>query len=158
DPFGAEACPSLIAALPEEIRRHISFYAVNSATHFDQAIGRGVLYDMVLIDGSHELEYAMFDLMCAARIMRPGGLVVLDNIDQAGPQFATRLFLKDHPQWRDVAGVVGETNKSSPLTAPRPSFPDTKFYILQAPPYFAVGTIPHSFGAINCDRADVEGI
>jgi hypothetical protein len=44
------------------------------------------------------------------------------------------------------------------MAAPTPSFPDTKFYILQAPPYFVVGNVPRSFGAINCDRSDVEGI
>jgi predicted O-methyltransferase YrrM len=158
DPFGAEACPPRVAALPEQIRRHISFYAVNSAAHFDQAIGRGVLFDMVLIDGSHELEFALFDLLCSARIMRPGGLIVLDNIEQPGPRYATMLFLKDHPQWRDIAGVVSDIDKSSPLAVPTPSFPDTKFYILRAPPYFVVGDVPRSFGAINCDRADVEGI
>src|SRR5262245_54877206 len=110
DPFGAERCPPLIAALPEELQKHITFQPVTSASHFDRAIGRGVGYDFVLIDGSHELEFVMFDLMCTARLMRPRGLVVLDNIEQPGPRFATRLFLEGNPEWRDVSGVIKSRN------------------------------------------------
>jgi predicted O-methyltransferase YrrM len=158
DPFGAETCPPLIAALPPELRDRISFHAVTSAAHFDQAIGRGVIYDLVLIDGNHELEFALFDLLCAARLMSPRGLIVLDNIEQPGPRYATRLFLKSHPQWRDIAGVVGRSDASAPFAEATPSFPDTKFYILEAPPHYAVGDTPRSFGAINSDWVDVEGI
>ena len=158
DPYGAERCPPLIAALPAELQERISFRPVTSAAHFDQAIGRGVIYDMVLIDGSHELEFALFDLMCAARLMRPRGLIVLDNIEQPGPRYATKLFLESHPQWRDIAGVVGKIDAAAPFADAPPSFPDTKFYILEAPPYYAIRDVPRSFGAINSDWADVEGV
>ena len=158
DPFGGERCPPIIAALPPQLRERISFLPVNSGFHFDRAIGNGVLYDLVLIDGNHEFEFALFDLMCAARIIRPNGLVVLDNVDQPGPRFATKLFLEHHPEWRDIADVVRRTDPAAPLAAPQPSFADTKFYILEAPPYYPVTAIPHSFGAIETDRAEVDGI
>ena len=67
DPFGGERCPPIIAALPPQLRERITFLSVNSGFHFDRAIGNGVLYDMVLIDGNHEFEFALFDLLCAAR-------------------------------------------------------------------------------------------
>jgi predicted O-methyltransferase YrrM len=158
DPFGGERCPPIIAALPAQLRERMSFLAVNSGFHFDRAIGNGVLYDLVLIDGNHEFEFALFDLMCAARIIRPNGLIVLDNVDQPGPRFATKLFLEHHPEWRDIADVVRRTDPAAPLAAPQPSFPDTKFYVLEAPPYYPVTATPHSFGSIETDCADVDGI
>ena len=47
---------------------------------------------------------------------------------------------------------------AKPLAAPQPSFPDTKFYLLEAPPYYAVRDIPHSFGSIETEDAKVDGI
>lgn len=158
DPFGAERCPSIIATLPEELRKRITFRSVTSAAHFDNAINRGVLYDFVLVDGSHEFEFALFDLMCAARLMRPHGIIVLDNIEQPGPRFATKVFLGNNPEWLDITGVVRRNDKAFPFTEAVPSFPDTKFYVLEAPPYYAISDIPRSFGAINSDWANVEGI
>ncbi|MBV8186972.1 MAG: class I SAM-dependent methyltransferase [Alphaproteobacteria bacterium] len=158
DPFGAERCPKVIATLPEELQEFITFQAVTSAAHFDRAIGRGREYDFVLIDGSHEFEFVMFDLMCAARLMRPRGLVVLDNIEQPGPRFATRLFLKNNPDWREVAGVIDEAHQPPPFERGDPSFPLTQFYIVQAPPYYAVNDVPRSFGAINSNWDEVQGV
>jgi predicted O-methyltransferase YrrM len=158
DPYEGEHCPALIAALPEALRQRITFHAVSSAAHFDRAIGRGVAYDFVLVDGSHEFEFALFDLMCAARLMRPGGLVVLDNVEQVGPRFAARVFLKDNPEWGDVGQVVSQVDRTEPFADVSPAFPDTKFYILQAPPYYAIGDMPRSFGSINSDWDDVEGV
>jgi predicted O-methyltransferase YrrM len=158
DPFGGERCPPIIAAFPPQLRERITFRPVNSGFHFDRAMGNGVLYDLVLIDGNHELEFALFDLMCAARLIRPGGLIVLDNVDQPGPRFATKLFLENHPEWRDIADVVLRTDPAKPLAAPQPSFPDTKFYLLEAPSYYPLRNIPHSFGSIETDHAKVDGI
>jgi hypothetical protein len=158
DPFGGERVPPLIAGLPEELRKHITFQPVTSAAHFDRAIARGLGYDFVLIDGSHELEFVMFDLLCTARLMRPRGLVVLDNIEQPGPRFATRLFLKNNPQWRDVSGVINPPNAPLPFVPAEPSFPLTQFYILEAPPFYVVNEVPRSFGSINGDWDVVEGV
>jgi predicted O-methyltransferase YrrM len=157
DPFGAERCPPLIAALPEELQKHITFEAVTSAAHFDRAIARGRGYDFVLIDGSHELEFVMFDLMCTARLMRPRGLVVLDNIEQPGPRFATRLFLKNNPEWRDVSGVIS-SSQPGPFVRGEPSFPLTQFYIVEAPPFYVLNDMPRSFGSINGNWDEVEGV
>lgn len=158
DPYGAERCPPLIAEFPPELRERISFFAQSSAMYFDEAIARSRTYDLVLIDGSHELEFAAFDLDCTARLMRPGGVVVLDNIEQVGPRFATKLFLERHPDWIDVAGVVGLIEPGEPLAEPKPSFPDTKNYVLQAPPHYAISAVPHSFGNQHCDRGEIDGI
>ena len=157
DPFGADRCPPLIAALPDELRKRITFLPVTSAAHFDRAINRGSFYDFVLIDGSHEFEFALFDLLCSARLMRPGGIVVLDNMEQPGPLYATKVFLRNNPEWLDIAEVVTHAGNNPFAEAPS-SFPDTKFYVLQAPDHYVIRDIPRSFGAINSDFRDVEGI
>jgi predicted O-methyltransferase YrrM len=158
DPFEGERCPDLIAALPGELRQRITFQAVSSALHFDRAIARGVSYDLVLVDGSHEFEFALFDMMCAARLMRPGGLMVLDNVEQVGPRFATKVFLKNNPEWRDIARAVDALDRMRPFSAAPPSFPDTKFYVLLAPPGYVVNDVPRSFGSINGNWDMVEGV
>jgi predicted O-methyltransferase YrrM len=158
DPFGGERCPPIIATYPPQLQGRVSFSAVNSASLFDRALSRNLSYDMVLIDGNHEFEFALFDLLCTARLMRPGGLVVLDNVDQAGPRFATKVFLRDNPEWRDVADVVRFVDLASPFAKVVPSFPDTDFYLLEAPSCYLVRAFPRSFGSVEVDRANVEGI
>jgi predicted O-methyltransferase YrrM len=158
DPYGAERCPPMIAALPTELQQRISFSPVTSALHFDHAMARGALYDLVFIDGNHEFEFARFDLECAARLMRPGGIIVLDNVSQSGPRLATKLFLESNPQWRDIMDVVRWINPDDPMAPPIPSIGRTEFYLIEAPPHHAVGGVPRSFGSIACDRAEVDGI
>ncbi|MEA2908932.1 MAG: hypothetical protein QOJ15_1013 [Bradyrhizobium sp.] len=158
DPFGAERCPPIIAAFPAELRERITFSPVNSAAHFDRELSHNRTYDFVFIDGNHEFEYALFDLLCTARLISPRGLVVLDNVDQPGPRLATKLFLKSFPEWNDVAGVVQKIDPAAPLAAPVPSFPDTNFYLLEAPPHYVVRGEPRSFGSADVDHADVDGI
>jgi predicted O-methyltransferase YrrM len=158
DPFGAESCPPIIAAFPQELRERITFWPVNSGAHFDRELGLNGSYDFVFIDGNHEFEYALFDLLCTARLIRPHGLVVLDNIDQPGPRFATKLFLERFPEWCDVADVVRQIDPVAAFATPLPSFPDTRFYLLEAPPHYVVRGEPRSFGSADVDRAEVEGI
>lgn len=158
DPFGGERCPPVIASFPPELQKLVTFRPENSATHFDRVLSSDVYYDLVLVDGNHEFEFALFDLLCAARLMRPGGLIVMDNIEQLGPRLATKLFLERNPDWRDVADVVRHIDLATPLAVPPASFPDTKFYLLEAPPHYVIREVPRIFGPTDVDRAEVEGI
>ena len=158
DPYGAERCPALIAEFMPKLRERVTFRARSSAIHLDQIIAGAGFYDFVLIDGSHELEFAAFDLEGSARVMRPNGIIVLDNIEQIGPRFATKHFLERHPEWIDVAGVVGTMAANRPLVRPTPSFPDSFNFVLQAPPYYVINGVPRSFGAQRVDRGEVRGI
>jgi predicted O-methyltransferase YrrM len=158
DPYGAERCPLRIAEFPSDLRERITFLPLSSAMHYDETIIRGRTYDLVFIDGNHELEFAAFDLACAARVIRPGGIVVLDNIEQPGPRFATKQFLAGNPEWTDVAGVVGLLNRGTPLAEPPPSFPGTKNYVIQAPAHYIVRDVPRSFGTVRADRGEIDGI
>ena len=44
---------------------------------FARMVLEGKVFDLLLIDGNHDYEYALFDLQMAARLVRPGGIVVM---------------------------------------------------------------------------------
>ena len=68
--------------------------------------------------------------------------MVMDNIEQIGPRLAAKTFLERNPDWRDVADVVRHIDMSAPFKVPAASFPDTKFYLLQAPPHYVIREEP----------------
>jgi len=136
DPFGRDTCPPIIRRWPEALQDHVRFYPFDSGILFDKAIHDGIMLDMIFIDGNHEIEYAAFDLACSARVIERGGLVVLDNVSQPGPRYATLQFMRANPEWR-------------PLHTLDNGFPGTDFFLLQAPASFIVGDVPRSFGSLN---------
>lgn len=126
DPFGNENnVPAIIEAWPAQLQHHVRFSPISSSVFFDQAMTSGVMLDLVLIDGNHEFEYAAFDLACAARLMNSGGIVVLDNVDQPGPRYATQQFLAANPDWNEVAGATAEPIAEDPAQAQLPVLPST---------------------------------
>lgn len=158
DPFGGERCPPIIATFPPELQKLITFRPESSAAYFDRAMTGTEHYDLVLVDGNHEFEFALFDIMCAARLMRPGGLMVMDNIEQVGPRLSAKAFLERNPDWRDVADVLRHIDVTTPFTVPPACFPDTKFYLFEAPPYYVIGAEPRVFGPADVVSAEVDGI
>jgi hypothetical protein len=97
DPFGAERCPEIIATWPAELREVTRFYPLSSMDFFLELERQKVALDMVLVEGNHDYEFASFDLLMAARSLRPGGIVVMDNAEQSGPFHAARTFLGANP-------------------------------------------------------------
>jgi predicted O-methyltransferase YrrM len=158
DPYGGKAFADVVRDWSEELRQRVTFHPVDSAIFFHEIIRHGRSFDLIFIDGNHEFEFAYFDLLCASRVLRPGGVVVLDNVDQPGPKFASHLFLERNPEWVDIGGAVHDLDLQNPLKPSRTAFPDTAFYVLQAPPGYVVSALPRSFGSLRCDRADVERV
>ena len=82
---------------------------------FGLAGRHGSKYGMIFVDGNHDYEFALFDILSAARALEPGGLIVIDNISQPGPYFALLEFLAKNPGWRqwgrDLREIV--TSRSS---------------------------------------------
>lgn len=146
DPFGGERCPAIIAQWQPELQRHVQYYAKSSMDFFAKMSDGGTPLDLVLVDGNHDYEYALFDLQMAARLMRPGGVVVMDNAEQAGPFKATRAFLAGNPAWRELGDAVAAYNPFRPFDRHRASLPDTTFLVLQAPAHVSIGPGPQSWG------------
>src|ERR1044071_4434075 len=125
DPFGAERCPEIIAAWPADLQRHARYYPLNSMDFFLEMTRQRVTLDLVLIDGNHDFEFALFDLQKAARLLRPGGIIVLDNAEQTGPFEAARAFVERHPAWRELGSAIADYSSDNPFDAARASLPST---------------------------------
>ena len=145
DPFGAERCPEIIAAWPAELQRHAKYYPLNSMDFFLEIARQRVTLDLALIDGNHDFEFALFDLQMAARLLRPGGVIVMDNAEQTGPFEAARAFIERHPAWRELGSAIGCYSSDNPFDATRASLPSTGFIVLQAPPCVSIGSGPQSW-------------
>ena len=88
-------------------------------------------------NGNHDFEYALFDLQMAAKLLRPGGVIVMDNAEQTGPYQASRTFLARHAAWRELGNAVASYDALNPFDATRASVPGTTFILLQAPDHVA---------------------
>jgi hypothetical protein len=121
DPFGGERCPPIIAAWPEDMRKYASFHPFSSMDLFGYLTQRQISLDMTLVDGNHDYEYALFDLLMAARITRPGGIVVMDNAEQSGPFNAARTFLAANPLWHELGNAVASHDPANPFNPERAS-------------------------------------
>ena len=158
DPFGAERCPRAIAAWPAELQRHARFYPLNSMDFLLALRDQRIVPDLVLVDGNHDFEFALFDLQMAARLIRPAGIIVMDNSDQSGPFKASRVFLEANPAWRELGSAVSSYDPSRPFDSERASMPMTSFIILQAPEHLSIGEGPHSQGQVPIERPHVAGL
>lgn len=146
DAYGDERRPDLIIdAWPQELRRFTSFYPLHSMAFFAEMVSRQVPLDLILIDGQHDYEFALFDLQMAARLMRPGGIVIMDNAEQSGPFHAARTFMSENP-WQEVGGALAAYEQSKPFDEARASFRSTSFLVLRAPEHIMIGPGPHSCG------------
>jgi len=160
DPFTQERALLAVAQWPHPLRDAAQLHGDNSMAFFAKVEHACIRPDLVLIDGNHDFEFAFFDLSMAARLLRPGGVVLMDNAEQSGPFFAARQFLADHPGWREVGGAVAGFDWSRPFDPLRNSVPETSFLILRAPDREAVQAVPRSWGqqAIAASRVHGFGI
>ena len=158
DPFGAERCPEIFARWPGELRRLVEFHPLNSMDFFLKLHHRRVALDFVLVDGDHDYELALFDLQMAARLLRPGGIVVMNDSVQTGPFQAAKTFLAANPAWRELGTAIASYDESAPFAGGRASQPGTGFAVLQAPSHWSIGAIPRSWGQAPIAAPLVEGL
>ncbi|MBI2737561.1 MAG: class I SAM-dependent methyltransferase [Rhodospirillales bacterium] len=158
DPYGADRCPPIIAAWPEELRRRVEFHPLNSMD-FLQLLGRRrIRLSLTLVDGNHDYEFALFDLQMSARLTEPGGVIVMDNAEQTGPFEATRTFLAANPAWRELGdAVIGRHDPTDPFDAKRGALPKTAFIVLRAPTRLSIGATPWSTGVMPIAEPRVAG-
>lgn len=157
DPFGAERCPPIIGSWPRELQSLTKYHALNSMDFFIEVDKNKYELDLILVDGNHDYEFALFDLMMAARYIQRGGIIVMDNAEQSGPFRASREFLRDNPAWKELGNAVSSYRRSRPFDTDRASSPQTTFVILQAPSFFTIGEGPHSWGQTRTKASSVKG-
>ena len=146
DPFGKERCPKIIARWPRDLRRVTHFYPLTSMDFLLDLQKRRITLDLVLVDGNHDYEFALFDLQMSAQLLRPGGVVVMDNAEQTGPFEASRAFLERNPAWRELGNAIAAYDPNAPFDTTRSSVPYTTFILLQSPRHISIGPTVHSSG------------
>jgi predicted O-methyltransferase YrrM len=153
DPFGAERVPAVVNQWPSELRQYIKFYSLDSMAFFAKIMQQvDIRPDLVFVDGNHDYEFAAFDVSCAARILRPGGFIVIDNVSQGGPFFAAQDFLALHPEWRDCRVTSGVYDRTKAYDPDRANIPGTDFMVLRGPGSYIVGKRPTTWGELILSR------
>ena len=112
----------------------------------------------MLIDGNHNFEFALFDLQMAAKLLRPNGIVVMDNAEQSGPFHASRHFLRSNTEWREIGTAISGHDPTAPFNVERSSVSGTSFLLLQGPSFVPLykGT-PQSWGQQYVDSVQMSG-
>lgn len=119
-PFGDADYAKFIADLHDRYSLFQPRLIVGDSTDwFTQQAVRGLgPFDLVYIDGCHEYNYVMKDLLCYPQLVRPGGLLVVDdcsnNLDMPKGFFkgiepvsqAVRTVIETDPQWEHLLAVV----------------------------------------------------
>jgi predicted O-methyltransferase YrrM len=106
DPYGGGRVPGILRHWPAALRNRVDFQPAFSMSYFgsldDANAPRGVRspLSMAFVDGNHNLEYALFDIMRCANYLAPGGVIIVDNMEQVGPREAVLRFLNGNPAWR----------------------------------------------------------
>jgi len=94
----------------------------------------------------------------AARVLRPGGFIVIDNVSQAGPFLAARDFLATHPDWLECRVDDRPHDPTKAYDAARSSIPDTDFIVVRAPSAHCVTARPTTFGELTLRSSGISGV
>lgn len=149
DPFGADRAPAIINSWPSELRRFVEFRPINSMQLLDDLVVQQQHPDIIFVDGNHSYEYALFDLLAAARIIRRQGVIIMDNYDSPGVVGACATFEAANPAWQPIRFCAHSAfgSRMDRITL------DALYRIYVAPATIAVGNRPVEFfsGNLPCD-------
>lgn len=157
DPLSFHRVGRIMRRWPRALRAHAKYYPVTSQGFFHLFRKRGLMADLVFIDGNHDFEYAYFDLLSAARMTRPGGIIIIDDMDQPGPYWAAVEFLKQHPGWREIGNAVASFSPGSPFAVSK-GLMGSKFIVLQSVEHIVLGELPYTTGQVPYHHTDVGSI
>jgi hypothetical protein len=157
-PFDAESFGAVFAHWPQALRPHTTFHPVDSMAFFMLMAEQRIRPGLVLVDGKHDYEYALFDIQSAARWITSGGFIFVDNVEQAGPFRAAAEFLAAHPEWRSCGDLKGPFDDTKAFDRHRTSVTNTGFFVLRAPTAYFVGRAPRSFGEVGWHGLDLDGL
>ena len=152
DPYGAERVPQIIEGWPQSLRDITTYAPIDSMGIFIRLERLRPSIDLAFIDGDHEYGFALYDLTMAAKWLRPGGILVLDDASESSVYTAARDFLTINPGWRALGGVFDGFDSSNPFPSMHlPSIRNTGFTVLAAPSHVEIRgkAVSFSFGPIQ---------
>ena len=157
-PFDAELFQAIEQRWPTELRAATRFYPVDSMRFFMDADRAGLRFGLVLVDGHHDYEFASFDIVAAAKRLKRGGFIVIDNVSQAGPYFAAKDFLARSASWTDCGQVATVPDETLAFDRGRSRIPTTDFQILRGPFVYPVAERPQTCGDVAWSDVPVRGL
>lgn len=158
-PFDAETFKPVYEQWPREFQQVVRFYPTDSMAFYMDVERQNIRLDLVFVDGNHDYEFALFDILCAARRLTPGGFIIVDNAAQVGPYFAARDFMASHPDWIDCTGSPGPHDRTKAFDPGRAHVAGTDFIILRAPlSHRLADDRPRTFGEVNWNKPEVRGL
>jgi predicted O-methyltransferase YrrM len=158
DPYGGAPVSSIFEQWPAELRAHLQVHPINSAEFFANAARHNLEFELVFVDGNHDYEFALFDICCAARLLKPNGFIFVDNISQPGPFIAARDFLRLHVGWREVGASIENYRPQYPFDRHRGAIDGTDFCVLRAPSGVFIGIEPYTPGERIWEKMEVTGL
>lgn len=158
DPYGAEHVPTILAQWPQDLRARVRFHPFSSMDFYTIMEREKISPGLVLVDGKHDYEFAAFDIWCAARHMKPGGFIFIDNVAQAGPFFAAADFLVAHPGWQECGNSRGKYDRTKAYDRHRTDIVNTDLIVLRAPSAFVVDARAVSSGEMPWYSNIVNGL
>ncbi len=124
---------------------------------FYLALGNaGIKLDVAFVDGNHDFEFAYFDIVMAARLLCPGGVIVIDNAEQSGPFYAAAQFVRENPDWIELGDAIASFKLSTPFATERATIPHGGFLAIRSPDGYAVGRVPRTTGQVQAPPS-IEG-
>ena len=156
DPFGQERVPQILDTWPAGLKKHINYLPLSSMDCFIK-LASNVSFDIIFVDGDHSYEHALYDLQMAARYAVPGGIVIMDNVEQTGVYWAVKAFLSAYSGWRELGSSMTGHDIKNPFFNMNPSIPGSSFLILQAPTLLFINQHPRSFEIKNVSESGLAG-
>ena len=153
DPYGGDRVPAIIRSWANELSRFVDFRPINSMELFAELANNRQRPDLIFVDGNHEYEYALFDLLSSARVVRREGVIIMDNYDLPGVIGACRSFEADNTDWQPVHFCAHPAFGSR---EDRMRF-DSLYRFYVAPSSISVGNRPAEFFSGNLQADGVRG-
>src|SRR5215213_2309434 len=143
-PFRPAYISEILSRWPHELFKRVRLHAADSVTFFATLGISNTEPSLVFVDGNHDYEFAYFDICSAARVLSPGGFLLVDNIAQPGPALALQDFVAWNPGWLECGGKLASIVKA--YDRDRTQITNTDLAILRAPLHVIVTRRPRTFG------------
>jgi predicted O-methyltransferase YrrM len=156
DPFRPAYISEILSRWPPELFDRVRLHTADSVTFFATLGMPQIVPSLVFVDGNHDYEFAYFDICSAARVLAPGGFLLVDNIAQPGPALAVQDFLAWNPGWIECGGKLAGVVKA--YDRDRTQIRNTDLAILRSPLDVIVTRRPRTFGQTKRASAALGGL
>jgi len=158
DPLNRGEILRLIRRWPAGLRERVCYYPNSSMDFFNLAVFWGLRSELIFVDGNHDYEYALFDIQSAARLVRPGGFIAIDNISQGGPFYAAQDFIRAHPSWRECGHCLEKNPVAAAFDLARSTIAGTDLCVIRAPAGHVISRRLETAGQQKVEPAEIGGV